>query len=107
MLTPEVQEEVLVLLSAELERLKMIPSANGKLVLGRCRDGLILIFPAMGTDGAERMNLIRVYEPALRSTRSEVLIKYFEDNRATCKQSIEEFALSFTSGWNQRAGKTN
>jgi len=103
----EVEEEVLVLLSAELDRLKMLPSTEALLVLGTCQDGLVLVFPALGADGVERMHLLQVNERALRRTRSEVLIKYFEDARLSAKQSIEQFVLSFSAGWNQRAGKSN
>lgn len=107
MLPPEVHEEVLVLLSAELDRLKALPCAEGQLVLGTCRDGLVLVFPALGADGVERLSLVRYYESTLRKIRSEVLIKYFEDVRSRCPQSIEQFVLSFTAAWNSRTGMSN
>jgi hypothetical protein len=107
MLTPEVIDEAQVLLSVELERRSLLPHPGGKLVLGACQDGLILIFPAFDSSGKKGMHLVRVYESTLRSTRSEVLIKYYEDNRETAKQTIEEFALSFRAGWNALAGLSN
>lgn len=105
MLTPEVIAEAQVLLSVELTRLKLLP-CGGQLMLGTCSDGLVLVFQALDLSGRKRLNFVRVYEPALRSTKSEILIRYFEDNREG-KHTIEDFAMQFHSAYNELAGSLN
>lgn len=102
-ITPEVKEHAIALMSAILARLDQIPAEGGRLVIGTCSDGLVLIFPVVSLSGMRSMNLIRVPEDDLRSTGSDVLWNFYIDNREG-KQSIEDFALTFKSGRNVSAG---
>ena len=102
-ITPEVQEHAIALMSAILARLDQMPAEGGKLVLGTCSDGLVLLFPVVDLTGAKRMNLIRVTEEDILNTGSDILWNFYMGNREG-KQTIEDFALTFKAGWNDSAG---